>query len=265
VPIEKTFHTPRPLRLAAAFAAGELEVESVDGEETTVVADAGKPDALEHLLVEVRDRGDGQELVIDAERRRGLFGGIVQVHLAGVAVGGADYRIQVRCPHGTAIALKTASADLRARGTFGGAEIKTTSGKVDLDVLRGDADVRSVSGDVSVHRVDGRLDARTVSGDLRVDGAGSDVTTKTVSGDQELVVEEGEIRTNSVSGDVEIGVRAGSRVDVDASSVSGHLHSELELGDAPSEGAGPVVVLRGKTVSGDFRVRRAPAESATAA
>ena len=61
----------------------------------------------------------------------------------------------------------------------------------------------------------------------------------------------------SVSGDLTFGLRAGSKLWVDARSMSGKTTSELELGDEPRSTDGPLVELRAKSVSGDIRVVRA--------
>ncbi len=81
---------------------------------------------------------------------------------------------------------------------------------------------------------------RSVSGDVRV---GS--------------LREGAVTVQSVSGDVELGIAPGSNLDVDATSASGELSSEVPLADAPSEDGGPTLVVRSRSVSGDFRVFRA--------
>jgi DUF4097 and DUF4098 domain-containing protein YvlB len=82
----------------------------------------------------------------------------------------------------------------------------------------------------------------TVSGDIRVDA-----------------VKQGNVTLGAVSGDIVVGVRRGSRLWVDAQSISGETESELELAGTPVSDEGPLVELRAKTVSGDIRVVRAPA------
>lgn len=273
--IERTFNTPGELRLDLSIPSGEMEIETVDGDETHVVLEADDERALDDARVELRERGGGHELVVEVERKRALLGGMIQIQIGGLSIGGTHYRLRVRCPHGAELATRSASADVSARGSYRAAEIKTVSGDVAIDEVAGDAtltttsgDVRSrsvggslrlktVSGDVRVEHVGGSATVQTVSGDANVGDVGSSVTAKSVSGEQRFTVREGEVSLTSVSGDVVVAIRPGSRVDVDASSVSGDLRSELELGDIPTEGDGPVVVLRGKTVSGDFKVVRA--------
>jgi DUF4097 and DUF4098 domain-containing protein YvlB len=103
-----------------------------------------------------------------------------------------------------------------------------------------------------------------VSGDVSIGEAYDNVSANTVSGDQEHgAVMRGNVSAHSVSGDVTIGVRRGSKVYLDCNTVSGDTSSELELTtDAPA-GDGPLVEIRAKTVSGDIRITRAAAPSAT--
>jgi hypothetical protein len=256
--IERTFHTPGPLRLDLEVPAGEIEVDTVDGDETAVTLDCDDPRALDGARVELRPRGSGHELVVATERRA-ILGGIVQVSIGPLNVGGAKYRLHVRCPHGADLRARTASAQVDGRGRFGLADVQSASGDVVLGEVDGDLVLKTVSGDAVVRRVGGTLAANLVSGDLAVSEAQRSAQAKTVSGDVHLVVREGKVGIVSVSGDIEVGVRSGSRLHVDANSVSGVLDSEVPLADAPAAagGDGPLVELRVKTVSGDFRVVRA--------
>ncbi|HEY7206902.1 MAG TPA: DUF4097 family beta strand repeat-containing protein [Gaiellaceae bacterium] len=275
MPIEKTFTTPGEPRLRLAIPAGSITVETVDGEETHVVVDCDNEQALEDVRVELRGGPNDPEIVVETERKPGILGAI-DISIGNFSMGSrSTFAVSVRAPHGSRLRTKTASAQVRARGRYSEAEIQTVSGDLSLDEVEREATVRTTSGDVRVERVGGSLRLQTVSGDGQVGSVGGPltvqtvsgdvtvreahdaVTTKTVSGDQRFGVEQGEVRATSVSGDIEIGIRSGSRLDVDASSVSGDMRSELELGDTPTEGNGPVVVVRGKTVSGDFRVVRA--------
>jgi hypothetical protein len=273
--IEETYETPGPLALNLTVPQGTIDVETVDGTQTHVELSCDDESALEDARVELRERaGGGHELVVEAERKRALLGGIVNIQIGGFSIGGKQYRLKVTCPHGAELHVGTASARVTAHGSYfsldvktaagdvtvaaveGHADIKTVSGDVDLQSVGGDLRLKSVSGDVEIRHVGGATTAQTVSGDLRLDDTRSSVTVKSVSGDLRLGVAAGKVGLTSVSGDIEVAIRRGSRGDVDANSVSGDLDSELELADSPSGGDGPVVELRGKTVSGDFTVVR---------
>jgi len=250
--LERTFHTPLPLELEVGIPSGDIEVETVEGEESLVTVDGD-----ERLLEEVEIRQDGNRVVV-AFRGKGKFG----ISLSPLSlVFTNELRVRATIPHGAEVKVKTASADMQLAGHFGALGVNSVSGDVRLRGEAASATVKSVSGDAQLDRVDGDVSAQTVSGDVRVGPVGGSADTKTVSGDIRFdVITAGDVRFTSVSGDIEIGIAQGSAVDVDAGSTSGDLSSEVPLGSEPLVGEGeaaPTVVLRGRTVSGDVKVFRA--------
>src|SRR5581483_5517590 len=176
---------------------------------------------------------------------------------------------RIRCPAGSSVTAKTKSADVTARGTIGGLDVRTASGDVEAVDVAGSVNVKSASGDIRIHTVGGGLNVQTASGDVEIGAvrgpanvqtASGDVHAMVVSGDLELgAVVRGQVNAQSVSGDVTVGVRRGSTAYLDCNTLSGDTSSDLDLqGDAPADG-GPLVEVRVKTVSGDIRITRAPA------
>jgi DUF4097 and DUF4098 domain-containing protein YvlB len=273
--VDKTFQTPGPIALELDVPAGDVDVRATETAETDVrvepLNDAAR-ELIDDVLVELQGSGTRTRLVVTVTGRRRLL-----------SFRSPEFAVTVTCPSGSDLVVRSASADVEARGSFGSAEVHTASGDATLDHVAGTARVRSASGDVRVRAVDGDAELNTVSGDVdvgRVGGtlvstlvsgdltvadAASSVRTKSVSGDQELnAVAEGEVSATSVSGDIRIGVRRGSKLWIDASSVSGSMSSELELSDAAPAGEGPLVEVRAKSVSGDVGVVRAPAPASIA-
>ncbi|HET7567132.1 MAG TPA: DUF4097 family beta strand repeat-containing protein [Gaiellaceae bacterium] len=251
---EQTFHTPLPLELDVNIPAGDVHVETVDGEQSTIVLD-GDEKLLEHMVVEQ----EGNRLVV-AFRGKKPFG--ITIAIGTFTFGSDGIRVRARVPHGAAASVTTASADLTVQGRVRTLAVKTASGDVRLrGEVEQDADVKTVSGDAHLDRVGGDVRLQTVSGDGSLGSVGGSVEAKSVSGDLRVdSVREGTASFTSVSGDVEFGIAPGSLLDVDAGSVSGDLSSEVPLGSDPAALGGedgPTVVLRGKTVSGDVKVFRA--------
>jgi Toastrack DUF4097 len=227
----ESFNTPGPVALRINIPAGDLDIETTESGETTVELDARghDADAIEReVTVEARPRGDGHEVIVDADERGGLFRN-------------AEYRIRVTTGHGADLESNLASADLRGRGRFGTVKVNVASGDVALDQV-GSARVNSASGDVRIERSSGSVKVNTASGDVELRS-----------------VSEGQVDVHSASGDIEVGIASGSRLFVDAQSLSGETSSELELEAATSGDAddGPLVELRAQTMSGDIAVRRA--------
>ena len=273
------FTTPGSLRLDLELPAGDIELETVEGDATTVDLEALSPDAQElvdNALVEANERGDGHEIRVVVRARFGFFISFSR---------GPHIRLRVSCPPGGDVIVRSKSADLRARGLYGDFEVKTASGDTSVEEIGGDARVKSASGDVSLEEVHGMTSVQSasgdvalqrthgdvvvqaVSGDLWIRDAGGSVHGNTVSGDQRIeAVVAGTIESHAVSGDIYVAVRRGSRVYVDANTVSGSTNSELQLTDALQEGDeaeanadAPMVEVRAKTVSGDIMIARAPA------
>jgi DUF4097 and DUF4098 domain-containing protein YvlB len=267
----ETFTTPGPLRLDLRLPSGEIRVESADGEQTEVVLDATRAsdevrEVIEAARIELHPRGDGHEVVVDVQRKRFRF----------FDFGRDQIVLRVSAPHGADIEISTASADVRGRGRFGSLEaelasgdltfeqlegeanVKTASGDVDLLQVGGEAKVSTASGDIRIGRVGGQSTLRSASGDVSVDEADASVTVQTASGDQRLSsVASGRVTMQSASGDQHVGIRRGTRVHIDAKTMSGDTTSELEVGDEPPSGDGPTVELRATAMSGDIRIVRA--------
>lgn len=257
----ETFQTPGPVTLAVRIPAGKIELEAIQSAETRIEVDASNADAEAAVRIELRERGDRYEVVVEAPRR--FFDR-------------EEYRLGISAPDGATLEAATSSADIEARGSFGSLEVATASGDVVVQDVTGELRVKSASGDLIAQSIGGEASVQTASGDVilktlggegTIRSASGDVVVKqaaaglrvqTASGDQTVgSVTRGEVALQSASGDIEVGIARGSSVYVDAHSASGDMVSELDLADEAPGGEGPSVELRATTMSGEVRVVRA--------
>jgi hypothetical protein len=248
----ETFSTPGHVTLDIRIPAGDVEIETDDAGETAVELQARGRDGEElerDAEISMRPRGDGYEVRIEAGRGRGgLFG-----------LRGGEYRVRVAAPHGATVQANLASADIFGRGRYSELDVKVASGDVEFDDVSGEARVNAASGDVQLVRV-GRAKINTASGDVRIDNSAEGGDLNTASGDVVIdSVVAGDMRINSASGDIEVGIAKGSRLLVDAQTLSGDTSSELDLdsGSTIETDEGPLVELKARSMSGDISVKRA--------
>ena len=270
----QVFDTPGSVALAIRIPAGRVSVTTADEPTTTVeILAMGRrgDETKEAIEVRAEERRGGHQITI--EQKEKLRWGPLQISWGG------DIEIRVTCPPGSDLEFSSGSADLRVDGDLGEVSVNTASGDVELgDVARrlrvktasGDVvadtaasggEVSTVSGDLALGSLGGDFVARSVSGDVRLGAVSNPTQVSTTSGDVVVTsIEGGELRVQTVSGDVRVGVGRGTRVFIDAVSVSGDLGSELGLGDAPpqdeTDASSPVVPLHLKTVSGDVQIVR---------
>ena len=269
------FETPGSVSLQIKLPSGRVVVTTVDEPRTSVeLVPIGRrgSDAVDHVEVSADER-QGRHIV-RIEQMDKISWGPIQL------ARGGDVEARITCPRGADLELSGGSTDLLVEGTLGDVSVRTASGDARLEAVQGKLQVKTASGDISVAelqsesslmtvsgdltvgRCDGSLVARAVSGDVGIGSLRGLLTLSTTSGEVEVrSVEAGEVRMETVSGDVRLGVSRGTRVWVDAASVSGDLASELGLDDRePDEveaEAGAVVPLHVKTVSGDVSIVRA--------
>jgi hypothetical protein len=280
----ETFSTPGPVRLDLEMPAGEIEIATANTDETHVELEAtSSNEQVQEMVaaarIESSRRGDVFHVTVEVRTRHGVW-----ISFSGgpdIRLGTPEMRLRISCPAGAELDVKTKSADLEAHGEYGDVDVKTASGDLSIETARntnvktasgdvhfetvsGILDVKTVSGDVHVASVAGNANFQVVSGDVFVHDAGGSISGTSVSGDQRYeAVVNGRVELRAVSGDLGIGVRRGSRVFIDANTVSGSTSSEFELADAPAQAApaadAPLVEVFAKTVSGDVRLERAPA------
>ena len=267
------FDTPGSVSLQIRLPSGRVLVTAAEAGRTSVeLVPLGRrgSDAIEGVSV-TADEVRGKHVV--RIEQKGFRWGPIQVTL------GDEVEVRVACPPGTDLELSGAKTDVRAEGELGEVtvrtisggvrlesarrklEIKTASGDVFLATAASDTGVVTVSGDIEVGRVTGSLEGRAVSGDVEIGSLTGALSASTTSGDVWVrSVESGEARVQTVSGDVRIGVARGTRVWIDAASISGDLGSDLGIGEEEpaSDESRPVVPLYAKTVSGDVSIVRAP-------
>lgn len=268
--MKQVFDTPGPVALDLRIPEGDIDVETAQSQETVVELTGLPEDELAEIArIDMRERGGTYEVRVEIEERHG-FGRFFKPR---------DLRLFVRAPEACDLNVRSGSADVRGKGRFGTARVSTGSGDVGLDEIAADADVKSGSGDVRIREVSGDAAVSTASGDINVERVGGsslirsasgdvhlveadhDVTVQTASGDQYIgAVRQGEISLQSASGDMTVGVRRGSRLAVDAKSLSGDTSSEIDLDEFDEQDSGddsPLVELRATAMSGDIHVARA--------
>ncbi len=283
--MEQTFATPQPVFVFVHNDVGLTVITGREGDTSQVAltADtAGGRELVERATVDVRHNGGRDIVVVKIPRVHGM---------KFIRRNGITVRVEV--PSGSDVRVVSASADVELNGSLGRANVKTASGALTADDLA-ELRVKTASGDVEVGTVGGALRMHSAAGDLRcvrVEGPGSvttvssdvevgtaigpmdirvtsgDVRLGDVSGDMKVVVvsghvqvlsiTEGNAQIRSVSGKIDVGIARGATVLVDAESVSGNVHSDIPLDEAPTtEPAQPRIALTLKSVSGDVLIRR---------
>ncbi|MFD5246985.1 DUF4097 domain-containing protein [Amycolatopsis sp. NPDC058340] len=182
--------------------------------------------------------------------------------------------VTVRAPAGSHLEVRAGAADVTVTGSAGRADLLTGAGKIALERADGSAIVRTGTGDIKLGPTQSGLQLRTGSGSVEAASVSGSATVATGTGNVWLGEVAGEVlaRTGSGSlsvadaasgtlelttgsGEVRVGIRGGVQAEIDLSSTTGSVSSELEVAEtAPSEVS---LKVRARTGTGDAVVTSA--------
>ena len=263
------FTTDGPIDLDVQLGSGRLEVELTEstGEDAVQVdvrhdPAAGQPwtQGLTSALSWVNEQfGDQFDLDLTAsgtaavEQTRIEMQGtrLVVRPPSGLPLRHLPLAVTVRAPKASTVEVRAAAAQVSVTGDAGRVSVTSTSGDVTIGRVSGPLHVRTGGGEV---RVDEAVDGTVLSstGPVRVGAfnapSGEELTVRSGSGDVTVSdAAAGAISLRSGSGNVRVGLRSGVLAEVDLSSATGKVSSELEVAGSKPEGD---VVLRVKATSG---------------
>ena len=265
-----TFPLDGPINLQVRAGHGSLAVHAADSvteASVTLEPRVADSDIVERTTVEMR----GRTLVVVTPRRGGIF----DLPVFGGSANSRDaLDITVTVPSGTAMKLSSFTAGIAVDGRAGSADVAAGAADIHVDHIDGDLQLRFGSGNAHAERITGSVVARSGSGDAVFGEIGGGLTSGCGSGRLEVGTVRGSVRSrsgsgtallNAVYGDVdlasgsggvEIGLPEGRSAQLDVTTGSGQVQSDLPVDDAPKQGSHRISI-RARTGSGDIRVFRA--------
>ncbi len=283
------FEAEGPIEIDVSVAIGRVTIELADesGVHAEVRRDGGEQqpwvDGMTSLLSWVGERFGDQ---LGADPRASVGDAVAQTRIEKVGnrlvvqapkawqLKNIPLAVTVRAPAGSHLEVRAGAADVTVTGAAGRADLLTGSGKIGLERADGSVIVRTGTGDIKLGPTLSGLQLRTGSGSVEAASVNGSATVATGTGDVWLGEVAGEVLARTGSGDlsvadaasgtlelttgsgeVRVGIRGGVQAEIDLSSTTGSVSSELEVaGSAPSEVS---LKVRARTGTGDAKVTSA--------
>src|SRR5436305_11139781 len=147
--MQKGFDVHGPAEIDVRLASGDIEVDAtLDGrvEVELIAHDEESQRLVDEARIELRE-GSRPSVLVDVPQKKGFA--------FSLSFGRSGIECRIRCPHDSGLAVRTKSADVRARGMLGGLNVTTASGDVEVDRVSGGVNVKSASSDFSAREIGG--------------------------------------------------------------------------------------------------------------
>jgi|Deesub1362B_J571_1020462.scaffolds.fasta_scaffold00937_6 hypothetical protein len=155
------------------------------------------------------------------------------------------------------IRARTSGGDIYVESCTKDVDVVTSGGDVEIHNVEGSVEATTSGGDITVTRVRGEVRVRTSGGDIEVINAGKTVEARTSGGDIRASFKkqpDTECHLITTGGNIYVYMAENLRFDIEASTTSGLIKSELPLTiqgeisrrriDGKINGGGPVLVVR---------------------
>jgi len=250
------FDVRGPISLDVRTASGDITVTASPTSKVAVrliARSAAGAERLEGAVVKFNEAASSLTVTT-----RAADGG----HIRFRDFGRDDLDVEVSLPTGSSLEAHSASGDVVAHGEYRDVRFASASGDFVIESITGETKIDVASGDINIGQSHGSISVKTASGDINLGLAKGESKLHSVSGDVDVTIGAPlEARLHTVSGDLTVKVMSGYTVNVNASSLSGELRSEIQLdasGDATSSApSGGTVNIDAKTISGDVQIKRA--------
>ncbi|GAA3355892.1 DUF4097 family beta strand repeat-containing protein [Saccharopolyspora gregorii] len=177
--------------------------------------------------------------------------------------------VLVRAPEDSQLAIRAGAGEVRVTGPAGRVHVQSGGGAVSVERAGGSTVARTGSGALHLGEMAGGVQARSGSGDVEiaavrsassvVTGSGavwlgtvdSDVLVRSGSGDVGIAeARSGQVELITGSGELRIALPRGTDAEVDLTSSTGTVDSELDVSGQPTAQE-PALRIFGRTGSGD--------------
>ena len=134
----------------------------------------------------------------------------------------------------------------------------TAAGDIDINATATTIHCHTTAGDIVVHRAGAQeLTLTTTAGDVEVAHAAHQNTLKSTAGDIEVTVTQpATVHAKTTAGDIEVTIARGYVTDVNASTLSGEISSDIQFGGTGTSDEPVTVMLELTTLSGDIQIKR---------
>jgi len=222
-----TFPYTQPITLVVTGNSGDIEISTSTGTDIEVTLHSHGMNAAKQLA-DIQVRYDSE-----------------------------SHRLEVSAPEAKWALLTSVDVTINAPA-YMTINTTTAAGDIDIDATATTIHCHTTAGDIDVHGAAAQeLTLTTTAGDIAVAHAAHQNKFQSTAGDIEVAVgQPATVHAKTTAGDIEVTIARGFMTDVNASTLSGEISSDIQFGGTGTSDEPVTVMLELTTLSGDIQIKR---------